>query len=115
MDQVQLRHIDDNLAVLYEDMLELGFINEELSAAFSDIIYTHKLIVFDKRIVRAIIYQNEMKEPQIVPVTDQCAYFELFSNDYVILFEDSRGYRYVKSISYRLQRLMDARNTLTGV
>lgn len=112
MDQVQLRHIDDNLAVLYEDMLELGFINEELSAAFSDIIYTHKLIVFDKRIVRAIIYQNEMKEPQIVPVTDQCAYFELFSNDYVILFEDSRGYRYVKIISYRLQRLMDAEKYL---
>lgn len=112
MDQVQLRHIDDNLAVLYEDMLELGFINEELSAAFSDIIYTHKLIVFDKRIVRAIIYQNEMKEPQIVPVTDQCAYFELFSNDYVILFEDSRGYRYVKSISYRLKRLMDAEKYL---
>lgn len=112
MDQVQLRHIDDNLAVLYEDMLELGFINEELSAAFSDIIYTHKLIVFDKRIVRAIIYQNEMKEPQIVPVTDQCACFELFSNDYVILFEDSRGYRYVKSISYRLQRLMDAEKYL---
>lgn len=112
MDQTQLRHIDDNLAVLYEDMLELGFINEELSAAFSDIIYTHKLIVFDKRIVRAIIYQNEMKEPQIVPVTDQCAYFELFSNDYVILFEDSRGYRYVKSISYRLQRLMDAEKYL---
>ena len=112
MDQAQLRHIDDNLAVLYEDMLELGFINEELSAAFSDIIYTHKLIVFDKRIVRAIIYQNEMKEPQIVPVTDQCAYFELFSNDYVILFEDSRGYRYVKSISYRLQRLMEAEKYL---
>lgn len=112
MDQAQLRHIDDNLAVLYEDMLELGFINEELSAAFSDIIYTHKLIVFDKRIVRAIIYQNEMKEPQVVPVTDQCAYFELFSNDYVILFEDSRGYRYVKSISYRLQRLMDAEKYL---
>lgn len=112
MDQAQLRHIDDNLAVLYEDMLELGFINEELSAAFSDIIYTHKLIVFDKRIVRAIIYQNEMKEPQIVPVTDQCAYFELFSNDYVILFEDLRGYRYVKSISYRLQRLMDAEKYL---
>lgn len=112
MDQAQLRRIDDNLAVLYEDMLELGFINEELSATFSDIIYTHKLIVFDKRIVRAIIYQNEMKEPQIVPVTDQCAYFELFSNDYVILFEDSRGYRYVKSISYRLQRLMDAEKYL---
>lgn len=112
MDQAQLRHIDDNLAVLYDDMLELGFINEELSAAFSDIIYTHKLIVFDKRIVRAIIYQNEIKEPQIVPVTDQCAYFELFSNDYVILFEDSRGYRYVKSISYRLQRLMDAEKYL---
>ncbi len=112
MDQAQLGHIDDNLAVLYEDMFDLGFINEELSAAFSDIIFTHKLIVFDKRMVRAIIYQNEMKEPQIVPITDQCAYFELFSNDYVILFEDSRGYRYVKSISYRLQRLMDAEKYL---
>ena len=56
MDQAQLRHIDDNLAVLYEDMLELGFINEELSAAFSDIYIYHKLIVFDKRYSESYTY-----------------------------------------------------------
>ncbi len=108
MEQAELSHMDDNLAVLYEDMIELGFINEELARALSKIIFSHKLIVFDKHIVRAIIYQNQMKEPQIVPVIDQTAYFQLFSSEYVVLFEDEKGYRYVDSISYRLQSLMDS-------
>lgn len=108
MQQVELGHMDDNLAVLYDDMIDLGFINEELAHALSNIIFTNKLVVFDKRIVRAIIYQNQIDEPQIVPVVDQAAYFQLYSNDYVIIFEDKKGYRYADSISYRLQKLMNA-------
>ena len=112
MEQAEFSHMDDNLAVLYEDMIDLGFINAELAHALSNIIFSHKIIVFDKHVVRAIIYQSRMKEPQIVPVIDQTAYFQLFSDEYVVLFEDERGYRYVDSISYRLQRLMDSEKYL---
>lgn len=106
MEQVEQEHMDDNLAVLYEDMLDLGFVNEELAHCLSKILFTHKLVLFDKRMVRAIIYQRQIREPQIVPIVEQVAYFQLYSDEYVILFEDEKGRRYVSSISYRLENLM---------
>ena len=107
MEQAELGHMDDNLAVLYEEMLDLGLIDEELSHCMSRILFTHKLNVFDARIVRVIIYQKQLKEPQIVPVTDQTAYFQLYTNDYVMLFEDEKGHRYISSIAYRIENLIN--------
>ncbi len=112
MDQILAGHIDDNLAVVYDDMLDLGVINQEISKALSYIIFTHKVMVFDKRMVRAIIYQRQMKDPQIVPIVDNVAYFQLYSKEYVIVFEDEKGHRYSGSISYQLQSLMDAQKYL---
>lgn len=112
MDQILAGHIDDNLAVVYDDMLDLGVINQEISKALSYIIFTHKLVVLDKRMVRAIIYQRQMKDPQIVPILDNTAYFQLYSKEYVVVFEDEKGHRYSGSISYQLQSLMDAQKYL---
>ena len=106
MEQVEQEHMDDNLAVLYEDMLDLGLVNEELAHCLARILFTRKLIVFDRKMVRAIIYQKPLKEPQIVPIVEQAAYFQLYSDQYVILFEDEKGRRYVSSVSYRLENLM---------
>lgn len=112
MEQAQQGHMDDNLAVLYEEMLDLGYIDEEIARSLAGIIFTHKAVIFDPGIVRAIIYQKQMKEPQIVPVVEQAAYFVLYTNDYVILFEDEKGCRYVGSVSYQLQKLMEPRRYL---
>ena len=112
MEQVEAEHMDDNLAVLYEDMLDLGLVNEEIAHSLAHIVFTNKLIVFENHLVRAIIYQRELKDPQIVPIQNNVAYFQLFSKDYVILFEDESGHRYAGSVSYRLQSLMNARNYL---
>ena len=70
MEQVEQEHMDDNLAVLYEDMLDLGLVNEELAHCLARILFTRKLIVFDRKMVRAIIYQKPLKEPQIVPIVE---------------------------------------------
>ena len=112
MDQILAGHMDDNLAVVYDDMLDLGVINTEISKALSYIIFTHKVTVFDKRMVRAIVYQRQMKDPQIVPILDNTAYFQLYSRDYVIVFEDEKGRRFSGSISYQMQSLMDAQKYL---
>ena len=112
MEQILAGHMDDNLAVVYDDMLDLGVINQEISKALSYILFTHKVVVFDKRMVRAIIYQRQMKDPQIVPIVDNTAYFQLYSKEYVIVFEDEKGHRYSGSISYQLQNLMDAQKYL---
>uniref|UniRef100_UPI004055EAAF DUF5717 family protein n=1 Tax=Agathobacter sp. TaxID=2021311 RepID=UPI004055EAAF len=108
MEQIEAGHMDDNLAVLYADMLDVNLIREESAKALAKIIFTCKLVVFDQRMVRAIIYQSQMKEPQIISIINQAAYFPLISKDYVILFEDEKGQRYAGGISYQLQKLMDA-------
>ncbi len=112
MEQVEQEHMDDNLAVLYEEMLDLGLVNEEIAHCLAKILFTNKLVLFDKRMVRAIVYQRQLKEPQIVPITEQAAYFQLYSDDYVVLFEDEKGRRYVNSVSYRLEKLMEPENYL---
>lgn len=108
MEQILAGHMDDNLAVIYDDMLDLGVINQEIARALSYIIFTHKISVFDEKMVRAIIYQRQLKDPQIVPILDQAAYFQLYSDDYVIVFEDAKGQRYSGSVVYKLHSLMDA-------
>ena len=113
MEQVEKRHMDDNLAVLYSEMLDLGLVNTDIAHALAEIVFTNKLVVFDSSMVRAIIYQKQMKDPQIVPIVEQAAYFQLYSKDYVILFEDEKGRRYVGSVSYRLQKLMESEKYIT--
>ncbi len=107
MEHLQKEHIDDNLAVLYENMLDLGYVSEEIAKALSHVAFTQKLLVFDERIIRAYIYQEQLKEPQVVTIKNKVAYFQLYTNDYVIIFEDINGHRYAKSVIYEVQRLMN--------
>lgn len=112
MEQVEQEHMDDNLAVLYADMLELGLVNEEIAHALSHILYTQKLILPEGQMARALIYQRQLKEPQIVPITGRTAYFQLYSREYVIVFEDAKGRRYSGSVKYELQPLMEPQKYL---
>ncbi len=112
MEQVEAYHIDDNLAIVYRDMLELGVINEDLAHAMAHIIFANKLTVKTPGIVRALIYQRQLKDPQIVPVTEGVAYFQLYSKEYVIVFEDAKGRRFVGSVDYSVRALMDPQEYL---
>lgn len=107
MEQAEKGRMDDNLAVLYTEMLDLGLVNKEIAHSLSHILFTHKLFIFDERMVRVWIYQRQLKEPQIVPIVDRVAYFQLFSREYVILFEDAGGHRFAGSVSYQVQNLMN--------
>lgn len=107
MEQVERERIDDNLAMLYTEMLDLGLVNEELARHLSKILFTKRVVVLDDQVVRVWVYQRQTKEPQIVPVVDHAAYVQLFSKEYVVLFEDSKGYRIVGTHRCEVQALMD--------
>ena len=106
MEQIELGHMDDNLAVIYEEMVSNGILNKELAYALSHIIYTHKLTCLEPGIRRVIVYQKQMKQPQIVLLTDGVAYFQIFSTDFCIFLEDASGNRYLETFPYRLEKLM---------
>lgn len=104
--QMERGHIDDNLAVIYEDVLSHGICSPQVSGAFADILFVHRLTCFDARAVKVIVRQKQLREAQIVPLAGGVAYFALYSNDYRILVEDCHGNRYAGSLSYQLEKLM---------
>lgn len=55
-----------------------GLVNEELAKCLSNILFAHKLVIMQPHMVRAIVYQKQMKDPQIVPIVNGCAYVSLF-------------------------------------
>lgn len=106
IDEILKGHIDDNLAVVYDEMLDKGMLTQELAAPLADILYTHKFYCMNKMAAYVVVIQKHMKDEQRVPISKEAAYFQLFSNDYAIVLEDNRGQRFVAPESCQLEKLM---------
>ena len=107
MEQMEAGHINDNLAVIYDEMIQLGVLNEELAHRMAGILFTHKLSCLDGKIVQAYIYQRQLKNPQVVPFSNGTAYFSACTSDYCIVLEDAFGNRFCESIGYQDEALMN--------
>ncbi len=106
IEQIMEEHMDDNLAVIYGEMLERGMIEKSMVSALSKILYTHKLTVFSGASAVYVIHR-QLKDIQVVPVVRGVAYFQLYSKDYVIVLEDTTGRKYAAGMSYQLERLLN--------
>lgn len=105
-EQMIKRHMDDNLAVIYEEVLRAGAADIRIWEALCDVVFVHKITCFEKKAAYVIVLQKQLKRPQIVPLTNGVAYIRISSNDYCIFLEDSMGNRYCGSIPYQLEKLM---------
>ena len=108
VEQIMEGHMDDNLAVIYAEVLDRGMIKKELVPSLAKILYTRKMTVFGQA-VRAYVIHWQLKDIQVVPVIRGEAYFQVYTKDYVIVLEDASGNRYVKGMNYQLERLIRAR------
>ncbi len=106
MEQIEAGHIGDNLAVIYEEMLKAGLLNQELAHRLPDILFAHKLTCTDRRVSQAQIWHRELARAQTVPVVNGTAYFNAYTENYVIVLEDTEGSRFCMSISCQDERLM---------
>lgn len=105
-EQMELSHMDDNLAVIYNEVIREGVHSPKLAKVLSNVMFVHKLTCLDPHALRVIVTDSAVKDRQVVPITGGTAYFTLYSNDYSIFIEDHRGNRYSGSISYQLEKLM---------
>ena len=108
MSQIEAGHMDENLAVIYKEMLPLGILNGELAEKLARVLFVHKLqVTKEKKFVRAIIVQKQWKRPQIVSIADGVAYFKAFSEDYCILLQDTKGYLFAEDSFYEEEALLE--------
>ncbi len=98
--------MDENLAVLYEDLLEQCTIDEVIAGQLEELLFMHRISCEDGRARRLILLQHELKGEQRVTLTAQKGYTPLLSLCYVILAEDDLGNRYIPGEALELCRLM---------
>lgn len=108
MEQIEAGRMDDNLAVIYDDMLQLGFLNEELACHLSKLLFTHKLTCPDKKMTKAVIIQKQLKQYQVVSFVNQTAYFQAYSKDYCVVLVDTYGNCYAQKCFYQDEPLLRA-------
>ena len=106
--EIKAGHMDENLAVIYREMLPLGILNKELAEQFANILFVHKLTVYEKeRFVRAVIAQKTAKQVMYVPIIDGVAFFSVYTKDYRIVLQDTKGCLHVDEEAYEEQTLLD--------
>lgn len=106
VEQMLAGRIDENLAVIYQELLANYIINEETALALSKILYTHRLVCRDKRAARVVVVWHEWKDEQVYPLVNQQAYLPLYSEDYYIIAEDEQGMRYLPEGGFEQEQLM---------
>lgn len=105
--QIDAGHINDNLAVIYQDVLKNAVFSEVLAQKAARILFTHKLVCSDRSISRVLVLHRQLKEPQSVPLIGGVAYFSAYTVDYAVILEDNRGNRFVHGIPYREEPLIN--------
>ena len=106
MEQIEAGHINDDLAMVYDEMLRNGILDGELAQCLAKILFTHKLVCEEGGVVRAVIWQKETTQPQVVPIVNGVAYFQAYTDDYCVILENGRGNCFTDSISWHEQALL---------
>ena len=114
MSQIEAGHMDENLAVVYKEMLPLEILNARLAERLVNVLFVHRLkATKEKQFARAIILQKQMKHRQVVQVIDGTAYFKAVSEDYCILLQDNKGQFFAEERFYEEKALLEVDSYLS--
>ncbi len=104
--QMKQGHMNDNLAIIYQNVVEMGVVDEEMARAMSGLVFTKKLVCLVPDIVRAYVYQEQYQMPIAVPVVDKVAFLPIVSAHYQIFLERSDGSLLSDVKNYSLQKIL---------
>lgn len=73
MQQIKKGRINDNLSVIYEEMLDEGMLTKELSESLARILYMNKLVCFSPDITGALVIEPQLRQKIRVAISGkQC-------------------------------------------
>lgn len=108
VEQMKQGHINDNLAILYQNVLQNGVIDEEIANAVAGMIYMRKIVTLHLDVTRIFLYQEQYEMPIVVPVVSHQAYLPIISKHYRLLLETKRGEMLSDPALYAMQRMLYA-------
>jgi hypothetical protein len=115
LEQLKRGRLDDNLAVCYQRLLELGVFDNEVARLMSELAFKKKIAVINPEVKRVFLYQEEFKAPTIANVLDHRAYVNVIGTDGVIFLEDNDGYLFVDDEAYLTEDILDTTGYLDNL
>ncbi|MGN0393932.1 MAG: DUF5717 family protein [Coprococcus sp.] len=102
--------VNDDLTVIYDEFLDPENVKPEFASKLINIIFKRKFVCDNKNIETIIVAHQELEKEERIPVVNGEAYVEIISNSAIITLLDNRGGRYINTIPYRLERIVDERS-----
>lgn len=106
LEMIMKGKINRDLSVIYKYAINESVISKELACRLAPLIFTHRITVSNPNLVKVIIYQCHENAEYSYPIENGEAFVPIYTNDYSVMFEDSFSNRYMKSVSYDLEKLM---------
>ena len=106
-DQLSQGHMNENLACLYKFYLAPDKMNIKLAKELPDVLFKHQIMSDQPGIVNVIVTMREINKEFSYPMTEGKAFVDIFMDEYNIAFEDAEGNRYMRSVEYEINKLLD--------
>lgn len=106
IEQMKLNRMNDNLAIIYQCVLEMGIVDEDIANSLAAMVFMKKLVCIYPDIMRAIVYQEQYEMPIVVPVVEGVAFVPIVSRHFQVFLETKNGTLITNKGGYRLQNIM---------
>lgn len=107
IDSVREGRINDKLAVVYREMLPRFMPSAEIAENLLAILNTYMITCENPAIREVVVIHKEMRREERVPFYDNKAYVQIFSEDAAIVFCDVHGNRYMQTVEYQMEHLVE--------
>ena len=99
--------INEHMAVIYDVVMKNSMITVDTAKHLSGILNTYLIKCNQKDIREVMVIHKEMKEIYRYPVVSGKAYVQIYTEEAAILFCDTDGMYYGKSVDYTMTKLLE--------
>lgn len=104
--QILLHNINANLAVLYEDIVTVDFLEEEIAKHLPFVMFRQEIIVINSNIKGVYVVHKELEKEEYIPLVEQRAQVQIFTDNAQLFFEDEQSNRYYTTIPYTINKFV---------
>ncbi len=108
LEQINLGHINKDLAYIYRQMITAPMIDEENASILMKLLFMREIRVENPKIKNVVVIYPYVIKESVYPVEDGRIQVPVYDADSVILLEDEDQNRFTVSIPYEKERLFSS-------
>ncbi len=112
IEQMEKLRLDRSLVPLYEEILKEDLKRDRLALCLSRLLFAKEIRIEGDAIRKAYVYHVGATTPEEYTVSDGTFWAAFYEENALLVLEDAEGNRYIKSVPYEKQPLLDTNRFL---